>query len=558
MSEQELKAHIINQVYPEKLPSLAELEEKYPPRKLPPGARVTRVGPSPTGFMHIGTLYTGLLSERFAHHSGGVFFLRIEDTDKKREVEGAADFITQSFAHYDIPIDEGRDVAGSEHGEYGPYTQSDRKEIYHAYVKHLLERDAAYLCFATVEDLDRIRDEQKAQGEIRTGYFGSWALWRDKSLTEVADQLAAGTPYVVRLKATGDYTKKIVIDDLLLGQRELPENDQDIVLMKSDGLPTYHLAHVVDDHLMRTTHVIRGDEWLSSLPVHLQLFRAFNLTPPAYAHIAPINKIENSSKRKLSKRKDPEANIGYFDEQGYHPQALIEYLINLANSNFEDWRKDNPHTPYQEFEVTFDKLRGSNGPLFDFRKLDDISRDIFANLSARELLQQYSTWAGKYDPEFLSVITNNLEYAERILSIERGVPNARKDIRMYQDIKPLIEFFFDDGFALTLEDVRTNLTPLTVSDMRGIVKDFMSGYDATASKEVWFDKLKVVGRSHGFADSTAELKKNPTLYKGGMADVAKIFRYLLTGKIQTPDLYTIMQTMGENRVNKRLSLLFAD
>ncbi len=550
----ESKTKLIESIFSDSLLTLDELERKYPPRKLGEKAMVTRVGPSPTGFMHIGTLYTALLSERFAHQSNGVFFLRIEDTDKKREVAGAADFISEAFAHFKVPIDEGRDVSGAEHGLYGPYTQSARMSIYHSYVKHLLEQGNAYLCFCTVEDLARIREEQTIK-KVRTGYYGEWALWRDRPINEVAEMLTAGKPYVIRFRANRDYDRKMVVEDLILGKRTLPENEQDIVIMKSDRLPTYHLAHVVDDHLMRTTHIIRGDEWLSSLPTHLQLFEVLGWQPPAYAHIAAIQKLENSSRRKLSKRKDPEANIGYFEEQGYPPEALIEYLLNLANSNFEDWRKANPQSHYSEFPLTFEKLQSSNGPLFDFKKLEDISRDILARLSAEELYGQAVEWAEKHDTPFAALLKEDPDYTKRILSIERGVPNARKDIRKLSDIKPEIDYFFDKHFQLTPSEVEEKLSSIPIDEVREIVKEFVDGYRPEDSKEEWLEKMKLIACNHGFAPSNAELKKNPTTFKGGMADVAKIFRVLLAGRIQTPDLYTIMQIMGRERVLRRLSII---
>ena len=554
MDNLENKGKIIESIFSDPLPTLEELERKYPPRELGEKAKVTRVGPSPTGFMHIGTLYTALLSERFAHQTNGVFFLRIEDTDKKREVEGATDFISEAFAHFKLPIDEGRDVSGSEHGLYGPYTQSARMVIYHSYVKRLLEQGNAYLCFCTVEDLERIREEQKNE-KVRTGYYGKWALWRDRPIKEVAEMLAAGKPFVIRFKANGNYDRKMVIDDLILGERTLPENDQDIVIMKSDRLPTYHLAHVVDDHLMRTTHVIRGDEWLSSLPTHLQLFEVLGWPPPAYAHIAAIQKVEKSSKRKLSKRKDPEANIGYFDELGYPPEALIEYLLNLANSNFEDWRRAHPQSHYREFTLTFEKLRSSNGPLFDFKKLEDISREILARLSAEELYGQALAWAEKHDAPFAGLLKEDPDYTKRILSIERGVPNARKDIRKLSDIKPDVDYFFDQHFQLTPSEVAEKLNFIPLDEIRRIVKEFVDGYRPEDSKEEWFEKMKSIARNHHFAESNAELKKNPTIFKGGMADLTKIFRLLLAGRMQTPDLYTIMQIMGQERVLRRLSII---
>lgn len=553
-AELEAFSEIVRKVFPEQMNSPKDWEERYPVRRLSNGAMVTRVGPSPTGFMHIGTLYVGLLSERFAHQTSGVFYLRIEDTDKKREVEGATDFICSSFEQFRIPFDEGRDLSGLERGIYGPYTQSARKHIYHAYIRHLLEQGLAYFCFCTLEELDQIRQKQQAQGK-RTGYYGEWALWRDKPLQDVAEMLSRGQPCVIRFKATGNYERQLAVDDLILGQRTLPENDQDVVIMKSDGLPTYHLAHVVDDHLMRTTHVIRGDEWLSSLPIHVQLFEAFGWPLPAYAHVAPINKTDGTSKRKLSKRKDPEANVGYFEENGYLPDALIEYLLNLANSNFEDWRKAHQQHHYSDFTVTFQKLQNSNGPLFDFKKLEDINREMIARLPAEDLYEKAVAWAGKFDAAFAALLTEHRDYAVRALSIERDGPKVRKDIGKLADVKYEICYFFDEQFHLTLAEITEKLGSVSLDLARGIVKEFMETYRPEDSKDEWFEKIKHLAKNQGFASNNAEFKKSPAMFKGSIVDAVRVFRILLTGRAQTPDLHATMQVMGHQRVFKRLSAL---
>jgi len=553
----EMKKEIIETIFPEILPSPEDLELKYPPRELSEGAMVTRIAPSPTGFMHIGSLYTALISERFAHQTDGVFYLRVEDTDKKREVEGATNLISQSLDHFGVHIDEGQDVSGIEHGKYSPYMQSKREDIYQSYIKKLLEENKAYLCFCTAEELDQMRKEQSEQG-IRPGYYRQWAIWRDKSPEEVLMAQKAGKPFVVRFRSKGDYSNRITINDSILGKRELPENDQDIVIMKSDRLPTYHMAHVVDDHLMRTTHVIRGDEWLSSLPLHLQLFETLGWQPPQYAHIAPIQKIEGSSKRKLSKRKDPEANVAYFEEQGYPKEAIIEYLINLANSNFEDWRKANIGKDYREFLMTFEKLKNSSGALFDFSKLSDISKEIVAQLTPHDVYKEVLAWAGKHDANLAKLLDIYPDYAERIFSIERGSgAKARKDIKKWSDVAEEIGYFFDENHLITKQESLNLLSDFTDVDVVKIVHAFINSYNHNDSKDEWFNKVKQIAKDHNYAESAKEFKKNSGQYKGTVADVAKVFRVLLTGRKETPDLYSIMQTMGQERVFKRLQVISA-
>lgn len=543
------QAEVIATIFPEPVATLAALEERYPPRDLPANAVVTRVGPSPTGFMHIGTLYVGLLSERFAHQTGGACFIRIEDTDKKREVEGAADFIFGAFKHFDIAFDEG--VGEPATGAYGPYIQSLRAPIYHSGVKHLLESGKAYPCFCSAEELDELRTRQQAQG-ARPGYYDEWALWRDRPADEVIAALREGRPYVIRFRSPGGIERKVHTNDMIYGERFVAENDQDIVILKSDGLPTYHLAHVLDDHLMRTTQVIRGDEWLPSLPTHLQLFEAFGWTPPAYAHIAPINKLDGGSRRKLSKRKDPEASVGYFVDLGYPPEALIEYLLNLANSNFEDWRKENPSADYRRFTLSFEKLRNSNGPLFDFVKLDSISRELVARMTTEELKTKIIAWAQVHDPAFADLLNTNPEYTIQILGIERDGPKVRKDIAKWSDVKLEIEFFFDTHFQQTPASCNPLLANLA-EDVPRIVTAFMTVYSPEDDRETWFSKMKGIASDNGFAERAADYKNNPDSFKGTVADVAKVFRVLLSGRAQTPDLHSVMQVMGRERVFARLS-----
>lgn len=539
----------------EELSSISEIESKYPPRNLKPGAMVTRFAPSPTGFVHLGSLYASMISERLAHQTDGVFYLRIEDTDKKREVEGAIGLIIQSLTDYGVKIDEGQTLAGGEMGKYGPYKQSDREKIYKSYIKLFLEKGLAYLCFCTHEELEKRVKEQEAN-KFRLGYYGKWATCRNISEEEVLANIDAGKPYVIRLKSPGSFDNKIKFTDLLKGERELPENDQDIVIMKSDGLPTYHFAHLVDDHLMQTTDVIRGDEWFPSVPLHLQLFQMMGWQPPRYGHILPIQKMEGNSKRKLSKRKDPEANMAYYSEQGYPREAIIEYLLNLANSNFEDWRKANPEKDNRDFTLTLERLAHSNGALFDFNKLKDISREIVARFSAEEVLKRILDWSRRYEPAIAELLEKDRDYSLKIFSIERGLgEKSRKDIAKWSDTKDEVGYFFDSVFKLTVDDVRNLIPNMDSSEIKKITDGFMSSYTGQESKDEWLGKLKEVATKYNYAESTKAYKLEPAKYKGQLADVAKVFRVLLTGKTNTPDLYSIMQVMRKEMVEKRLSLV---
>lgn len=548
-------SNIVERIFPDPLPTPEELAQRFPKRDLPEGAMVTRVGPSPTGFMHIGTLYVGRLCAHFARQTGGVSILRIEDTDKKREVEGAVDFITHAFDHFGVSFDEGVGVDGADKGAYGPYRQSQRKEIYQAYVKHLLETGKAYPCFATGEELEAMRDKQQLR-KMRTGYYGVWAEWRDRPEEDVQAALDAGTPFVIRFRSEGKIERKLKFEDLLFGERKLPENDQDIVIMKADGLPTYHFAHVVDDHLMGTTHVIRGDEWLSSVPTHLQLFEALGWETPEFAHIAPINKMDGTSRRKLSKRKDPEASVGYFEELGYSNEAVLDYLMTLADAGFEDWSNENPETSSWEFPITMRGLKGSSGPLFDFEKLGNISRNFVATLKSSEVYDRVLPWAEKHDADLAGMMKADPDRARAIIAIERDeAQNVRKDIEKWSDVKAELEFFFDDRFALTADEARGMIDYLDAGELATLVTEFLEGYDPADDNATWFGKIKELGGAHGFAMRPKDFKKNPDDYKGTVAHVARVFRILLAGKERTPDLYSIMQVMGPEQVKARVSLV---
>ena len=541
----------IDKIFPNPLPTVEEIETKYARRNLPEGAKVTRVAPSPTGFMHIGGIYAGLINERLAHQSGGVFFLRIEDTDTKREVEGATAVIYSSLAEYGLKVDEGFAGNGDEIGAYGPYRQSDRKEIYQAYIKHMLEIGKAYPCFATQEELETLRKTQEASG-ARPGYYGRWAKYRDYPVEKIEEKIDAGVPYVIRFKSNGNYNNKIVIQDGLKGKINFPENDLDIVIMKSDGLPTYHFAHAVDDHLMGTTHVIRGDEWISSLPLHIQLFKEMGFKAPKYTHIAPIQKMDNDSRRKLSKRHDPEADVRYYDTVGYPKQAVIEYLLNLANSTFEGWRRNNPAAHYNDFKLELNKLSPS-GALFDFVKLNNISKEIISKMTTDEIYNNTYDWAKKNNSELLSLMEKNTDYIKAILSIERtGAKNARKDSAKYSDIPSEIEYFFDDKFTIS-DEMKNELK--SVKNYAEIVEAYIPMFNENDSKDDWFAKMQQLADKFNFAKSGKEYKANPEAFNGDISTLVKIFRILITGKTQSPDLSEIQHVMGKERVLSRLNIV---
>ena len=546
---------LIARLLPEELFTPEELEKRYPSRELVAGAMVTRIAPSPTGPMHVGSLYTALMSERLAHQTGGVFYLRNEDTDKAREVEGAAEFIVGSLELYGIKVDEGMTATGEEKGNYGPYKQSAREKIYKTYIKELLKKGRAYPCFCTTEELDALHKEQEAAG-VRPGYYSTWTKWRDRSEEDVAKALDEKKAFVIRFKSLGDFEKKVKVKDILKGEMELSENDQDTVILKSDGmLPTYHMAHAVDDHLMRTTHVIRGDEWLSSVPLHIELFNAFGWEVPEYGHLAPITKMDGTSRRKLSKRKDPEASIAFYGEQGYPAEAVTDYLLNLASSDFEAWRKENPEKPNREFMITLERLARSSGPLFDFVKLNDISKEIVSRLSAEEIYRRGLEWAKKNDEKLAVEMEKDPKYTTTIFNIEReGAEHVRKDIAKWSDIRFEISYFFDSLFVFDHEAAETLLTGAKEEDIRSAIELFFKTYDTNDDRDVWFGKIKALGKEIGYAENAKEYKADKEKFKGQVGDVAKIFRVLLTGRTNTPDLHSIMKVMGRERVEKRLKI----
>ncbi len=542
-----------DEIFPKLQYTEQELEAKYPPRSLPAGAMVTRMCPSPTGFMHIGGMYVALICERMAHQTNGVFYLRIEDTDRKREVAGANAIIVNAFKTFEIQLDEGEVELGVEQGAYGPYRQSNRADIYDVYIYKLLTQNLAYPCFCSVEELDELRKRQEAI-KVRPGYYGEYATCRHRSEEEVRELLQSGKQYVMRFKSPGDYSKRIVIEDAIRGTLSMPKNDQDIVIRKADGLPTYHLAHAVDDHLMRTTHVLRADEWIPSLPLHVQLFQALGWQVPIYGHIAPIEKMDGSSRRKLSKRKDPEASVEFYYQEGYPIPAMVEYMLNLANSNFEDWRVAHPTANYKEFSLSLERI-GKSGALFDFAKLSNISQNIIGSYSPEETYQYGLAWTKQYDPELATEMEKQKDYCLAIFNIERDAVKTRKDLTKWADLRGSISYFFDTEFSKLSINWAEAFKGLDPNDAPTLVSKFLESYNPGDTREAWFEKLKAVAAACGYSDNIKEYKKDPGTFKGHVGDVAKLFRMALAGKNQSPDLSEVMRVMGTDRITKRLHLI---
>ncbi len=520
-------------------------EEKYPERELKEGAQVVRVAPSPTGFIHVGGIFQGLIAKKIAKQTEGVFFVRIEDTDQKRKIENGTEEILNAYKDYDLYPDE--TVAK---GNYGPYIQSERKEIYKAYAKKLVEEGNAYPCFCSTEELDTIRENQ-TKAQERTGYFGKWAKCRNMPVDMAIEKIKNGDPYIVRFKSPGNPDKKIKIKDVIKGGIDMPENDQDIVIIKSDGLPTYHFAHAVDDHLMHTTLVTRSDEWLSSVPLHIQLFQVLGFKVPKFAHTAPLEKAEEESRRKLSKRKDPEAAVSYYTEEGIPKEALKEYLMNIANSNFEIWRKQNPDKDMMEdFEFNLNKM-GVSGALFDTIKLLDVAKGVISRFTAQEVYDFSYAWAEKYDQE-LKEMLDDKEYSLKVLGIERENAKPRKDISKWSEVKDNINYMYKDKFAKIKDFEYQKINDK--EEIKKIVTEYITNYfDINDDKQTWFDKMKDLAEKLGYAREVKEYKANPENYKGHVGDISTVIRITLTGRANTPDLYEIMQVLGEKEVLERLA-----
>nr|MBR6778455.1 glutamate--tRNA ligase [Clostridia bacterium] len=527
----------------ENVKPLEYYEEKYPLRNLPEGAQVTRLAPSPTGFMHIGNLYVALANERIAHQSGGIFYLRIEDTDEKRKVEGAVEVIHKSLKYFGVNFDEGADLCG----EYGPYYQRQRAEIYHAYAKELIKKGLAYPCFCTEEDLEKTREYQ-TENKLLPGYYGEFAKCRDLTEEQIYENLKAGKPYVIRLRSQGNVEEKHTFRDQVKGDITVTENNQDVVILKSDGIPTYHFAHAIDDHFMRTTLVIRGEEWLSSLPIHIELFKVLGFKLPKYGPNCSIQKQDGETRRKLSKRKDPEASLTFYREQGYHPTAVRTYMMTLLNSNFEEWLLKNPDKPLEEFKYSIGKM-GKSGALFDIVKLNDISKTFMSTLEAEDAYVFLKTWADEFGTEEQKGYFADKEYMLKVLTLCMGIggKKRRKDFVCAKQAVEMIAYFFDSTFAPVYEYRFDS----------GVVKAILEGFKGTYSyaddMQAWFEKVKAVAQANGFATDMKAYKADPTAYPGNVSDVAEMLRIATTGLSNTPDLWTIMQILGEERTLERLN-----
>ncbi len=538
-------------IFPDAKP-IKYYEEKYPERNLPEGAMVVRIGPSPTGSVHIGTIYQALIATMLAKRTNGVFFMRVEDTDQKREVKDGIKDIIESLKYFELMPNEGMKTETEWYGEYGPYRQSMRKEIYQAYAKYMIEMGKAYPCFCTPEDGEEMRKKQETAG-VRPGYYGVWAKCRNLSIDEMIERINNGEKYIVRFKSPGKEDKKIKHKDVIKGNVEMPENDQDIVIIKADGLPTYHFAHVVDDHLMHTTHVTRGDEWLSSVPVHLQLFQELGFKPPRYAHTATILKNDNGNKRKISKRKDPEASAGYYREIGIPVNAVKEYLLNIANSTFENWRKANPDKAMEEFDFQLNKMSVS-GALFDMVKLLDVSKNVISKYSAERIYNESIEWAKRYDNELLELL-NNKEYSLKVLGIERGKAKPRRDISKWSDVKNCIEYMYDDKFFANTDEYEFDKINAK-EEIKKILDLYLEKYfDLSDDQTTWFGKIKDLAEELGYAREVKEYKQNPENWPGHVGDISTVLRVALTKRRNTPDLYEIMQVLGKDSVEKRLKLV---
>lgn len=532
-------------LFPDVATTPEDMEEKYPRRDLPEGARVTRFAPSPTGFLHIGGLYTAMMSKLTAESTDGVFFLRIEDTDKKREVEDGVTGIIQGLNDFGITPDEGITGFDTESGNYGPYQQSKRAGIYHTYAKSLVKQGLAYPCFCTAEELDELRQQQEAEG-ANPGYYGKYAKCRDLPYSEVEARINAGMPYVLRLKSPGNPEGKIKFQDVIKGKMELPENIMDIVLLKTDGIPTYHFAHAVDDHLMGTNYITRGDEWISSVPTHIQLFSVLGFKVPKYAHIAPIMKLDNGGKRKLSKRKDPEAAVSYYVEEGYPLESVQEYLLTLANSNFEDWRRANKTAPASEFPFNLKKMSVS-GALFDLVKLNDVSKNVISLMDAQTVLERTLEWAKVYNKDFYELINADKEKALAILSIGRGGKKPRKDIAKWSEIPDYVSYFYDELYKPEFD-----VPSVSKGDASSILDAYTTVYDPSDDNSAWFEKVKALCEPLGFTANMKEYKQDPDAYKGSVGDLSTVIRAAVTGRTNTPDLCTIMQILGKDTCISRI------
>ena len=539
-------------IFPNARDDIDFYEKKYPERNLGPDAVVSRFAPSPTGFVHMGSLLTAFIESFVPKITGGIFYLRIEDTDGKRSVENGVNGIIKDLKDFNIEINEGMTSENTWIGEYGPYIQSERKEIYEAYAKKLISEGLAYPCFCTEEDLTTMREKQEHK-KTRIGYYGNWAKCRNLTNEERAERIKNGEKYVIRLKSPGKFENKVILNDLVRGKIEMPENDIDVVLIKGDGLPIYHFAHVIDDHLMRTTHVLRGEEWVSSYPIHTQLFNILRFKEPKYGHLGLVMKIdETGARRKLSKRKDPEAAVSYYHEKGIPIEAVKLYLLTIANSNFEAWLDANPNASIYDFKFDFKKMSDS-GSLFDIEKLLNISKNYISKLSAKEVYDNLLKYTEEYDKDFNELITKYKEYTTNILNIEREQKKPRKDYASYKDIKNHIWYMYDELFNSNEYEFQ-KITDK--QEINTVLNTYITKYyNESDDKETWFNKIKELCDKLNYASNMKEYKENPDKFKGNVADVSTVIRVALTTKSMTPDLYEIMKLLGKERIMNRINIL---
>ncbi len=542
---------LANLIFPSITKTIEDYEKEYPPRNLPENAKVTRFAPSPTGFMHIGHFMPALIDYVLAHQSKGVFYLRNEDTDQTREVEGAVEYIRTVLATYGLNPDEYeyKDLKETK-GEYGPYIQSERKEIYHAFIKHLIIEGKAYPCFLTQEEMDAIREAQ-SKDKRRIGIYGRYAKYRDLPVEEAIKRIESGEKFTIRLKSTGDFNHKFKFNDLAFGELEFPENDIDIPIMKSsNGLPTYHFAHLVDDHLMRTTHVVRGQEWISSIPVHYELFKAFDFKMPKYIHIPLILKKDGEKIRKISKRYDPEAKMSFYEEKGYPTYAVIEAIMTIANSNYETWREGHPDAPFTDFEFSPKKMSAS-GALFDLDKLDNISKNYLSHLTKEQIYKEVLNWSSKYDLEFNEILKKYPDYSMAIYNIEREQKKPRKDYSYYSEIKDKTWYMYDEYFY----DINYDFKEYNLEEVKKVLKTYLDNdyFNESDTQEEWFNKIKEMTTNLGYASEVKMYKEDPTKYKGSIIDITNIMRISLTTLDNTPNLYNIMLILGKDRITERFN-----
>ncbi len=533
-------------LFPDINETIENYENKiFPRRSLPDNAKVTRLAPSPTGFIHLGNLYGAFVDERLAHQSEGVFMLRIEDTDEKRKVEGSVEVIISSLKYFGLNFDEGALLDG-EIGSYGPYYQSNRGKIYQCAAKHLVEHGRAYPCFCTEEELEEIR-KQQTEENVNTGYYGKWARDRNLSLEEVQQHLDNNKEFVLRFKSMGTEEGTFEIEDAIRGSLSIHENYQDIVILKTNGIPTYHFAHVVDDHLMRITHVVRGEEWLSTLPIHYEIFKTLGWAHPVYCHTAHLMKMDNGAKRKLSKRKDPELGLGFYMDLGYHPAAVREYLLTILNSNYEEWRIQNPDSPTDDFKFTLEKMSNS-GALFDLDKLNNISKDVLLKISVQEIYEFLIKWAKEHKPEIFEILENNKKSVIKLLSVGRSGDKPRKDLMYCQQIFEFINYFFDDYFEI-VDSYPENIDD---EEVKKLLKLYLETYNHSDDQSQWFEKIRAIAAENGYAAKPKDYKKNPDMYKGHVGDVSSVIRIALIGRASSPDIWELQQIMGEEKVRGRI------